>query len=221
MRWPLVTYMGVPCRSSPGPIHGDVFYMSSLLYQTWDVWLGFFSVISAHILTRINRTKATVNHIRPLQRSQVMRWKYLQNNWQQSETYHAVNRWYKPDQEIYWMSLVVGFPDNRFVHLFRTKMTRSSSFFVKTYSLLTEYPNITATLTARSAGECGLICMIRADKCQHFHYIDRNGTESGTCLVLVWTKEWFRVLLVKIIATRRVIQCKFTWPLAIHDWKPL
>ena len=82
MRWPLVTYMGVPCRSSPGPIHGDVFYMSSLLYQTRDVWLGFYSVIWANILTRINHVKVTVNHIRPLQCSQVIRWKYLQNNWQ-------------------------------------------------------------------------------------------------------------------------------------------
>ena len=76
------------------------------------------------------------------------------------------------------------FSDERFRPLFRTKMTKYSSFFTKTFSLLNEFPNITGTLNTRSAVECAIFCLTDTTECQHFVYTDPHGAE-GSCLILM------------------------------------
>ena len=74
------------------------------------------------------------------------------------------------------------FVDARFAHLFKTKMTISLPYFIKTYSLIVEYPNITQTTTVRSQVECGLHCLA-ANKCQHYYYNGTDGTRHN-CVIL-------------------------------------
>ena len=96
--------------------------------------------------------------------------------------------------------IIVHFPDDRFVYLFRTKMTQALPYYTKTYSLLTEYPNITSTVSSRSAVDCALICLAETNRCQHFIYND--GEEIiNSCHLLLWVKfvNWSFIMRSKTV----------------------
>ena len=96
--------------------------------------------------------------------------------------------------------IIAHFPDDRFVYLFGTKMTQALPYYTKTYSLLTEYPNITSTVNSRSAVDCALICLAGTNRCQHFIYND--GEEIiNSCHLLLWVKfvNWSFIMRSKTV----------------------
>ena len=76
------------------------------------------------------------------------------------------------------------FADERFTHLFKTKMTKLDHFFSQTYSLIDDYPGIRATGAVRSAVECGVLCEWDMN-CNHF-YFNADKVLHDNCFLLMW-----------------------------------